>query len=162
MISDQEIKADQIVVIETGLLTTQHVFQFGGGILGVLNLKPGKSAGNFQGEDKQEYHFTKPNIWKPQYEWKEHKTLLGSASSKSVLSRVFLINFRDINYGLFPGGSKFRSWTLKDSSSRVLCEFIPRGAFKRGAIIRIKSEFPFGLLVFCYCLVVKRWQEQSS
>ena len=128
----------------------------------MLDLKTGKTGGVYRTDDGKDCQFEKTNFWKSHYEWKDHNSLLGSAVPKTKLSRAFLINYQGNGYGLFPGGSKLRSWNIKDSSSQILCEFKTRGAFKRGAIIQIGAEIPIGLLVFGYCLVSKRWQEQSS
>jgi len=160
--NDQEIKADLIEVIESGTFKTAHVFQYGGGILGVLNLKTGRTEGIFKSEDGKEFFFKKTSFWKSIYEWKDSHSLLASAAPTGKFNRAFLIDFQDMTYGLFPGGSKLRSWKVKDTFSQDLCEINPRGAFKRGARIRIGAEIPIGLLTFCYCLVSKRWREQSS
>jgi hypothetical protein len=160
--NDQEVRADLIEVIESGVLKTEHVFQYGGGILGVLNLKAGRTEGIFKTEDNKEYVFKKTSFWKSFYEWKDYTIVVASAKPARKFSRAFLIEFQGATYGLFPGGSKLRSWKVKNISSQALCEIYPRGAFKRGARVKISAEIPTGLLAFCYCLVTKRWQEQSS
>jgi len=160
--NEQELKADLIEIVETGAFKTEHLFQFGGGVLGVLKLKASRSEGNFKTETGEEYFFSKPSIWKSNYEWRDNTSLLGRAVPKGKLSRAFIIDFQGTAYGLLPGGSKLRSWRIVSTSGEDLCEFIPRGAFKRGARVRIGAEIQVGLLGFCYCLVTKRWQEQSS
>jgi hypothetical protein len=160
--NDQEIKTDLIEVKESGAIKTEHVFQFGEGALGVLRLKPGKSEGVFTASDGSDYQFKKTSLLKSHYELKKGATALARAMPRGKLSRVFLVDFQGTAYGLFPGGSKLRSWKVKNANSQELCEILPRGAFKRGALLRIRSEIPIELLVFCYCLVIKRWQEQSS
>ena len=160
--NDQEFIADLIEVIETGVFKSEHLFHYGGGVLGVLSLKTGRSEGNFKAESGEEYNFKKTSPWKSHYEWRDNTSLVASAIPKGKLSRAFIIEYQGIVYGLLPGGSKLRSWKIKKSSTQDICEYIPRGIFKRGAMIKIGAEIPVGLLVFCYCLVSKRWQEQSS
>jgi hypothetical protein len=160
--NDQEIRADLIEVRESGAFKTEHVFLFGGGTLGVLTLKAGKSEGSFSANDGLCYQYKKTSFWKSHYEWKQGERTLAKANSKGKLSRAFYIDYQGTYYGLFPGGSKLRSWKVKTASGRDLCEILPRGAFKRGAFLKILAEIPIELLVFCYCLVTRRWQEQSS
>jgi hypothetical protein len=159
---DREFKADLIEVLETGAFKTEHVFQTDEGILGSLSLNVGKTEGAFQAVDEKELTFKKTSPWKSNYEWRDGSSLIGSAVPRKALSRAFLIDFQGTGYGLIPGGTKMRSWRVINSSDQELCEILPRGAFKRGARIRIKAEIPIGLLIFSYCLVNKRWQEQSS
>ena len=162
VMSDLEIRADLIQVLESGIIKTEHVFHAADGVLGILNLKTGKSEGLFTTPGGQEHIFKKISAWKSIYEWKDGSSLVASAKPPKALSRAFVIDFEGTGFGLFPGGSKLRSWKVKNTSNQEICEIQPRGAFKRGALIKIRADIPVGLLVFSYCLVSKRWQEQSS
>jgi hypothetical protein len=157
-----EVAVDAFEVIETGVFKTEHVFQSSTQVFGLLILKAGKSAGTFTGADESTLDFSKTSFWKSHYELRQGSAVLGSAAPRGKLRRAFLISFDDEIFGLFPGGSKLRSWKIKNYQDQVLCEIHPRGALKRGAILKIFSPVPFNLLVFSYCLVIKRWQEQSS
>ncbi len=42
VMSDLEIRADLIQVLESGIIKTEHVFHAADGVLGILNLKTGK------------------------------------------------------------------------------------------------------------------------
>ena len=159
---DQELKADLIEVIETGTFRTEHTFQFGRGVLGVLKFNSGRSEGEFIASDGTEYQFKKTTFWKSNYVWKKGESILASAAPRGKLTRAFIIDFQGSTYGLFPGGSKPRSWKVKNISEKDLCEIMPRGAFKRGAHLWIRDEIPIDLLIFCYSLVSRCWQEQSS
>ena len=160
--SDGEIAVDVIEVIETGVFKTEHVFQSSTQVFGSLVLKAGKSSGTFIGTDEAVFEFAKHGFWKARYEFRQGSAVLGSTAPRRKLSRDLLITFEGEVYGLFQGGSKLRSWRLVKDPDQVLCEITPRGAFKRGAILQIISPVPFNLLVFSYCLVTRRWQEQSS
>jgi hypothetical protein len=162
MMTDQEFIADLIEVIETGAFKSEHLFQYGGGVLGFLSLKTGRTEGVFKAESGEQYHFKKTSPWKSHYEWRDNTSLVASAMPKGKLNKAFIVEYQGNVYGLLPGGSKLRSWKIKTTSTQDICEYKPRGPFKRGAMIRIGAEIPLGLLVFCYCLVSKRWQEQYS
>lgn len=158
---NNEIAVDAIEVVETGVFKTEHVFQSSIQVFGSLILKVGKSSGAFTGADVGILEFSKHGFWKARYELRQGSAVLGSTAPRGKLNRDLLITFEGEVYGLFQGGSKLRSWRVVKDQDRVLCEISPRGAFKRGAIIRIIAPIPFNLLVFSYCLVTKRWQEQS-
>jgi hypothetical protein len=159
--SDGEVAADVIEVIETGIFKTEHVFQSPTQVFGSLVLKAGKSSGTFTGADEGILEFLKHGFWKARYELRKGSAVLGSTAPRGKLNRDLLISFGGEDYGLFQGGKKIRSWRII-KEDRVLCEISPRGAFKKGAILQIFSPVPFNLLLFSYCLVSKRWQEQSS
>ena len=160
--SNEIIAADVIEVVEKGFIKTEHVFRTLSEVFGVLNLNAGKSNGSYTGSDESRLRFTKTNFWRSNYDLQQNGAVLGRAAPRGKLSRAFLITFEDEIYGLFPGGGKFRSWIIKNNLDQVLCEIRPRGTFKRGAIITILNPMLYNLLVFSYCLVNKRWQEQSS
>lgn len=159
--SNGVIAVDVVEVVETGFLKTEHVFRTFSEILGAFTLNAGKSSGSYAGSDGSSLRFIKTNFWRSHYDFQQDGAVLGSAAPRGKLSRAFLIQFEEEIYGLFPGG-KLRSWVIKNNHDQVLCEFRPRGVFKRGAIITILSPMSFNLLLFSYCLVNKRWQEQSS
>jgi len=158
--SNGVIAADIIEVVETGFIKTEHVFKTLNEIYGVFTLNAGKSGGSYSGSDGSSLKFIKTKFWRSHYDLMKNGAVLGSAAPRGKLSRSFLISFEEELFGLFRGG-KLRSWVIKNNLDQVLCEFRPRGVFKRGAIITILSPLPFNLLLFSYCLVNKRWQEQS-
>jgi len=163
MKNKEELKVDVIEVTVTGTFKTAHVFNAELGILGVLTLKSGKGEGSFVGADDSLLAFNKTSIWKSNYELLQGNEVIASASPpKKKITRAFNLDFEGEIYTLSPGGSKRRSWTIKSSPGQAICEFLPRGALKRGALIWIQSEIPLALLVFGYCLVLKRWQEESA
>lgn len=157
-----ELKADVIEVTVSGTFKTQHIFNTQEGILGALTLKGSKGEGSFIGADEVGLDFKKPSVWKSQYELKEGSIVIGKAHPPKKLKRAFEIDFEEEIYHLTPGGSKMRSWTLKNIQAQGICEVLPRGGLKRGAYIKIGAEIPLKLLVFVYCLVIKRWQEESA
>lgn len=157
-----ELKTDVIEVTVSGTFKTEHVFNTPDGVLGTLTIKGTKGEGNFVGADESVLDFKKPSVWKNQYELQDGNAVIGTAHPPKKLKRAFEINLDENIYALTPGGSKMRSWTLHNSQGRGISEVIPRGALKRGAYIKIGSEIPLKLLVFMYCLVIKRWQEESS
>ena len=158
-----EIKADQVITSVTGTFTTEHVFNTSAGILGVLELKPSKGKGSFQSaEGNIQYDFDNTAFLKPNYELKENGIVLASSEKRSVLGRQLLIQSQEKKFLLLPGGGKLRSWGLWDNKEQKICEVQPLGVFKRGARILIRQEISIPLLVFVYCLVLKRWQDESS
>jgi hypothetical protein len=160
--SSGEVTADIIEVVETGVFKTDHVFQSSTQVFGSLELKAGKSSGIFTSVEGESLDFSKQGFWRARYELRQGSAVLGSAAPRRKLNRDLLISFEGVDYGLFQGGSKLRSWRIVNNQDHVLCEINPRGPFKRGAILRIFAPVPLNLLVFSYCLVTKRWQEQSS
>jgi len=162
-LTDQaEVKADVIEVTVSGTFKTEHVFNTPEGVLGALTIKGSKGEGSFIGADEVVLDFKKPSIWKSQYEFQEGTVVIGKAHPPKKLKRAFEIDFEGEIYYLTPGGSKMRSWTFKNIQAQGICEVLPRGGLKRGAYIKIGAEIPLKLLVFVYCLVIKRWQEESA
>ena len=157
-----ELKADVIEVTVSGTFKTEHVFNTPEGILGALTIKGSKGEGSFIGADEVVLDFKKPSIWKSQYEFQEGTVVIGKAHPPKKLKRALEIDFEGEIYHLTPGGSKMRSWTLQNIQAQGICELLPRGGLKRGAYIKIGAEIPLKLLVFVYCLVIKRWQEESA
>jgi len=162
-LTDQaELKADVIEITVSGTFKTEHVFNTSEGVLGALTIKGSKGEGSFIGADEIVLEFKKPSVLKNQYEFHEGSSVIGKAHPPKKLKRAFEIYFEGETYHLTPGGSKMRSWTLKNIQAQGICEVLPRGGLKRGAYIKIGGEIPLKLLVFVYCLVIKRWQEESA
>ncbi|NQS92089.1 MAG: hypothetical protein HQ574_06725 [Chloroflexi bacterium] len=157
-----ELRADVIEVGVSGIFKTEHVFATPAGILGVLTLNVGISEGEFQGADGSTLVYKKTSFWKSNFEYFDGVSVIATAEPIGKLRRGLRLNLDGEHLGLFPGGSKLRSWTIKDPRDQILCEILPRGAFKRGAYLRIKAQFHLRWLVFGYCLVTKRWQEESG
>lgn len=157
-----ELKADVIEVTVSGTFKTEHVFNAPDGVLGALTIKGSKGEGSFTGADNLLLAFKKPSVWKSQYELQEGNDTIAKAQPPKKLKRAFDIDLEGEFYQLIPGGSKMRSWTIKNAQGQGICEILPRGGLKRGAYLRIGAEIPLKLLVFGYCLVVKRWQEESA
>ncbi len=157
-----ELRADLIEVTVKGTFKTEHVFNSGEGVLGVLTIKGAKGEGIFSGADEVVLEFKRPSVWKNQYELQQGPTTIGKAHPPKKLKRAFEINLEGTIYHLAPGGSKMRSWTLANMRGQGICEVLPRGGLKRGALMKIGAEIPLKLLVFVYCLVIKRWQEESA
>ncbi len=158
----EELKTDVIEVTVSGTFKTEHVFNTSAGVLGKLVIKGSKGEGSFTGADNSILAFKKPSVWKSDYELQEGNTIISRAHPPKKLKRAFDVDFDGGLYKLTPGGSKLRSWTLSNEQGQQVCEILPRGGLKRGALIRIGAEIPLKLLVFGYCLVVKRWQEESA
>ena len=160
--NNESFTADLIAVVETGIFKTEHLFGTQSGVLGVLALNAGKTKGTYTGLEDLSLVFEKINFWKSQYELKQEGAVIASAAPRGGLSRVVIITFEGEPYALLPGKGLSRSWTLKNSQDQFLCEFKPRGTFKRGAMLRILNQVPISLMVFSYCLVRNKWQEQSA
>ena len=127
-----------------------------------MTIKGSKGEGSFIGADEVVLDFKKPSVWKNQYELQEGTTIIGKAHPPKKLKRAFEIDIEGDIYNLSPGGSKMRSWMIRNNQGQGICEILPRGGLKRGAFLKIGAEIPLKLLVFSYCLVVKRWQEESA
>ncbi|MCJ7732980.1 MAG: hypothetical protein MUP11_00395 [Anaerolineales bacterium] len=160
--NNEELKADVIEVGVSGTFKTEHVFATSAGILGILTLNAGISEGDFQGADGSSLVIKRTSFWKSNYELRDGNSVIATAVPLGKLRRGLILNMEGEPLGLYPGGSKLRSWRIKDALDQVLCEILPRGAFKRGAYLRINAQIPLRWLVFGYCLVTKRWQEESS
>lgn len=162
MTDKNELKADVIEVTVSGTFKTEHVFNSSAGVLGKLLIKGNKGEGSFQGADDSWLEYKKPSIWKNQYELHEGNLITGKAHPPKKLKRAFEIDLDGELFSLSPGGSKLRSWMIRNDQGESICEVLPRGGLKRGAILRIGAEIPLKLLVFGYYLVFKRWQEESA
>jgi hypothetical protein len=158
----EEFTADVIEVTVSGTFKTEHVFNAAEGILGVLTLKASMADGQFTGADDLKLAFKKTSAWKSHYELQQNGVILGTARPPKKITRALDLFVNEVRYILKPGGSKARSWKIYDERGQVMCEIMPRGAFKRGARIRIEAEIQLSMLVFGYCLVARRWQEESA
>ena len=158
----EALTADWIDVTVKGTFATEHVFVSNNQILGKLALNAAKSEGFFLGADESQLKIRKTSFWKAKYELSVDEKVVGTTSPRGALKRAFDVTFEGKPVELKPGGSKLRSWTVRDSGGVGLCEFLPQKSLKRGARIRIGSEIPLPLIVICYILVLKRWQEESS
>jgi hypothetical protein len=154
--------ADVIEITVSGTFKTNHLFNSAEGILGVMTLNAGKTEAVFQGADNSILEIKKTQFWKSNFELKMENKVVGFASSPGALKRAFDLSLDEKNYVFVPGGSKLRSWTIKDIQDNKVCEFLPRRGLKRGARIRIQSETPLALLVLAYIVVIRRWQEESA
>ena len=157
-----EIRADLVVTSVSGTFTTEHLFQASAGILGVMKLRTSKSKGSFQAADGTIFEFENTAFLKPNYELKLDDEVLVRSEKRSALGRGLKVHEGGVTYVLRPGGSRMRSWGLWDEDELPVCELQPKGAFSRGAKIIIRQEVSVPLLVFVYCLVIKRWQEEST
>ncbi len=157
-----EYKADVIEVTVSGGFKTEHVFNAADGILGVLKMSAGKHKGSFLGAEGGELSFSRINFWKSQYLLEERGVEIGTAKPPGALKRAFNLEYNGEQQALIPGKAITRTWRLLDRKGELVCELKPRGSFKRGALIRVVSPVDLKLLVFVYCLVSIRWQEQSS
>jgi hypothetical protein len=157
-----EFRADVIEVTVSGSFKTEHVFNAADGVLGVLNLNAMISEGTFRGADGSELTIKNINFWKPNFQMIDGDRVLGKAHSPKVFKRAFEIEFDGQSLRLESGGSKLRSWSLLDAAGSLVCEFRPRGAFKRGALIQICAAASLGLLAFAYTMVSRRWQEENT
>lgn len=162
MTDQAELRTDVIEVTVSGSFKTEHIFNTPEGVLGGLTIKGTKGEGKFIAADESILDFKKPSVWKNSYELHEGTAVIGKAHPPKKLKRAFEIDFEGDIFALVPGGSKMRSWTLKNIRGEGICEVLPRGGLKRGAYLKIGGEIPLKLLVFVYCLVRKRWQEEAS
>jgi hypothetical protein len=160
--SKAAITVDEIIVSVSGTFKTEHVFSTKQHVLGTMALNAAKSEGFFLGADNSQLTLKKTSFWKSVYEITQENKKIGTATPKGALKRAFDITFDGSGFELKPGGSKLRSWSVRNSQGIVVCEFLPRRSLKRGARIRIMAELPMSLIVLCYLLVIKRWQEESS
>ena len=157
-----EVSADMIEIRASGIFKTTHDFLAAGRGLGSLQLNAGKTEGMFQGVDGSNLFFKKTSFWKSAYQLSDNGKSLGAAKPLKALRKALLIDYGGEQYKLTPGGGKIRSWRLLNGEEGTLCEFQLRGAFKRGARMIILAPIEMKLLIFGYCLVSKRWQEESS
>jgi hypothetical protein len=158
----ESFTADQIEVSVKGTFKTEHYFAANYQSLGKLLLNAARSEGIFHGADESQLMIRKNGFWKAVYEIRQDGRLIGKATPRGAFKRAFDIDYEDMPIALTPGGSRLRSWSVRDSKGGVLCEFLPRKSLKRGAQIRIGAELPLPLIILCYILVIRRWQEESS
>jgi len=160
--SREAISADVIEINVSGSFKTRHDLWVAGGKLGTLQLNAGKSEGVFQGADGSVLIFKKTSFWKSSYHFEENGKVRDTAKSQKGLSRGLLVESGAKQYQLKPGGGKLRSWQMLDGEEKAICEIQPRGVFKRGAFLHVFAPVEVRLLVFGYCLVSRRWQEESA
>ncbi len=156
------IETGQIEVSVSGTFKTEHDFKAGESSLGSLAIKGAKGEGVFTAASGIVLEFKKPSGWKNQYQLLESNNLLSSVQLPNKIRKAFEIEFSGQVYELSPGGSKNRSWTLRNSQALQVCEILPRGGLKRGAVIQVENQLALQLLVLVYYLVEKRWKDEAS
>lgn len=162
MSGEEIVNPNTVEVSVSGTFKTEHLLKTPDESLGSLVIKGGKGEGVFTGKGDIVLEFKKPSAWKSQYELLEGTATIGKAHPPKKLKQAFEIDFEGQIFNLTPGGSNSSSWTLSDHQGQGICEVLPRGGFKRGANIKIGAGIPLKLLVFVYCLVYKRWQEDAA
>ena len=154
--------ADQIEVSVDGVFTTHHYMQSASGSLGELTMKTGGATGTFVSTDGRELEIKRTSFWRGWFEMRDSGVVIGTASSQGFFRRTTTIDYRGVEHLLEPANAWARKWRLVDPMGSVLVEIEPRGAFKRGAFIRVLGEIELDLLAFCYYMVSMRWQEQAG
>jgi hypothetical protein len=151
-----------IEIAVSGAFRTEHIFHTAGGVLGKLTMNASRSQGIFQGQENLELVFVKESFWKSTYNISRQGQILGTAKPEKVLSRKVGLAVEGETYNLHPGGSKLRSWRVLNSDGQPLIEIQPKGGLRRGARLLFFRESTVSVIVFAYCLVTRRWQEESS
>jgi hypothetical protein len=158
--------ADRIDVTVSGVFTTHHLFQTATGVLGELTMPALRKRAVFRTAEGQELVIEQTSWWRGTYELRDDGTVLGTARPLGLFRRENVVRFANRDYRLRAAGLWGRIWHLVDdgiaAQGEILVAFHPRGAFRRGAILRIMGPVDLNLLVFAYHLVNTRWQEQSA
>lgn len=154
--------ADEVEVNVSGVFTTHHVLQTGTGTLGELTMPALKMASVFRAADGQKLIVKRTSWWRGTYELREDDTVLGTARPMGLFRRENAVQFGEQAYRLRAAGFCGRIWHLLDSAGETVMEIRPRGAFRRGAILRIRKSVDLTLLAFTYGLVQASWQEQTA
>jgi hypothetical protein len=152
----------EIEVSVSGFFTTHHRLQAVMGSLGDLTLSAFGMGGVFHAADGRELVVERTSWWRGWHELQENGIVLGTARSGNFWRQSMDVGFRGARYELVPVGCLSRGWLLVDEAGSTLVAVEPRGAFRRGAYMRISERVPADLVVFIYYLVNVRWQEQSA
>lgn len=154
--------ADEVEVTVSGIFTTRHVFHTATGTLGELTSPAFKPRSLFRGIDGEDLTVTRASWWRGTYELRDATAVVGTARPMGLFRRENLVQFRTSSYRLVTAGIWGRVWNLLDEAGEPVTVIRAREAFRRGAILRVMLPVDVALLVFTYCLVSARWQEQTS
>jgi len=154
--------ADVVEVTVSGFFTTHHVMHTAGGTLAQMTMTGmGKSA-VVRTVEGRELAIERTNWWRGVYELREDDLPVGEARPLGILRRKNAIQFGGRDFWLQAGDFWSRSWILSDDAGHMLVKIHPRGAFRRGAILRILQPVDVDLLALTYHQVNVRWREQTA
>lgn len=156
------ITTDKIEILASGFFSTRHKLQTNTEVIGEMTLRGMKMQGNFWSNDGRELELAKKKWWKSIYEIREGGAVVGEARPRGFFRREFILDYDRKAYRLTPTGIGGRIWRLFNNTGTLLLEVSRRGAFQRGAHLRIRGEIDFPLMLFAYYVVNARWQEQQA
>jgi hypothetical protein len=96
------------------------------------------------------------------YELKEGRTVHGTADRQSWLGRDLEVIFDGQVLALQRPGFWSRDWQLVDASGAKLVEIQPRGIFRQGAYLTVRSPVEAQLVTFAYYLAYRQQQEEAA
>lgn len=159
---EKALETDRIAVGVSGAFTTHHRLETAEGVLGTITFPALRARATFQAADGGELEVQRTSWWRGEYELREHNRALATSHPRGFFRREIIIEFADEVYLLRQADFWSRRWHLTDGTGLSLLEIEARGVFRRGAYITVLGPLDADLLVFAYCLVQARWQEQTA
>jgi hypothetical protein len=153
---------DQIEIEVTGFFTTHHVFRANGESLGELTFPAFSQIGEFHGANGRELLMQRTHWLGSAHQLLQGEVVRATADQPGLLRRDIAIQFDGQPHSLEPGGAFSRGWYLMDAGGNTLLEIQPRGVFRQGAILTIRSAVDADLAIFAYYLVHVRQQEEAA
>jgi hypothetical protein len=154
--------ADLVEVTVSGFFTTHHVMQTAEGVLAEMTMNGLGKRAVVRTAEGRELAIERTNWWRGAYELRKDDLPVGEAHPLGILRRNNAIHFGGRCFRLQAGDCWSRSWTLSDDAGQMLVKIRPRGAFRRGAILRILRLVDIDLLALTYHQVNVRWREQTA
>ncbi|MGD2148327.1 MAG: hypothetical protein PVH41_16665 [Anaerolineae bacterium] len=154
--------ADLVEVTVSGFFTTHHVMQTAAGILAEMTMTGLGKKAVVRTVEGRELVIQRTNWWRGVYELRKDDLAVGEARPLGILRRNNAIRFGGHDFRLRAGDFWSRSWTLADDGDQTLVKICPRGAFRRGAILRILRPVDADLLALTYHQANVRWREQTA
>ncbi len=156
------LAVNRIQVDVSGLFATHHRFLSEAGVLGELTFPAMGRQGVYRSFDGRELTVVRTSWWRGKHELREGGMTLGSSQQRGFFRFKIVIQFGGQEYALERISPWKRTWRLVGPGQMALLEISPQGVFKQGAFLDILGEIDADLLVFAYCLVYMRWQEESA
>lgn len=151
-----------IEVNVTGFFTTHHYLQAEWGDMGELTFQAFGQGATYHALDGRRVIMRKRHWLGSAHEMIDGDLVRGEGDRPGLLRRDIAVQFDGQEYSLEPEGLLKQGWFLLDADRNVLMEIQPRGVFKQGAYLDLRSSIELDLVAFAYYLVHMRKQEDAA
>jgi hypothetical protein len=151
-----------IEVTVKGAFTTHHYLQAEWGDLGELTFPAFSRGATYEALDGRKVTMQKRGWLGSAHEMIDGGVVRGTANQPKLLRQDIAVQFDGQGYSLEPEGILKQGWFLLDAGRNIIMEIQPRGVFKQGAYLNLRSAIEVDLVAFAYYLIHMRKQEEAA